>query len=352
MRELREFVCGAPWWSDDGRPLRADPAERALLPGDTWERATVPAGVRLAFVAGGVRAVEIAYEGSEPWETDTYRDVPPLFTLLSGDAVAGETSAAPGTHVARLELPHPEGEFTLHLPEALRPALRGLRPVGGGTLTPAPPRPRWLVHGDSITEGWWASRPHLAWPALAGRALGLDTVNLGYAGAARGELTSARQLGSLRGDFITLAFGTNCWSRTPSSTGLLYETTRAFLNLVRAGHPHTPLLVVSPLVRPDAESRPNELGATLADLRTAQERAVRDAIRGGDAHLTLLPGAGILGTRQLRDGVHPDDAGHELLADAVMACAPQGAQAIRDAGRCRYAAPPQGATGPHRPAAG
>ncbi|MFE0105993.1 GDSL-type esterase/lipase family protein [Streptomyces sp. NPDC059009] len=315
MRELGEFVRGAPWWSDDGRPLRADPAERELLPGDTWERATVPAGVRLAFAARGVREVEIAYEGREPWETDGYRDVPPVFTLLSGDAVAGETPAAPGTHVARLELPHPEGEFTLHLPEALRPALREVRPVGGGTLTPAPPRPRWLVYGDSITEGWSASRPHLAWPALAGRALGLDTVNLGYAGAARGELASARQLGSLRGDFITLAFGTNCWSRTPSSAPLLYETTRAFLTLVRQGNPHAPVLVVSPVVRPEAEVTPNELGATLGDLRAAVERAARDA------DVPVLPGAELVRADQLVDGVHPSDAGHAALAAAVTATA-------------------------------
>ncbi|MEV8319736.1 GDSL-type esterase/lipase family protein [Streptomyces sp. NPDC059900] len=300
---------GAAWWTPDGRVLRADPADRERLPGDTWERAGLPAGVRLEFTARGVSAVEVAYTASSPSATDSYRDAPAVFTLLAGEDAA-DTPAAPGEHRTLVPLPSPDGEFTLHLPESLRPVLHGLRPVDG-TLTPAAPRPRWLVYGDSIAEGWSVSRPHLAWPALAGRALGVQTVNLGYAGAARGELASAEQLASLEADLLTVAFGTNCWSRTPHSAGLLYETARAFLGLVRRGHPQAPLLVVSPVVRPDAESAPNALGATLEELRTAVERAAVDA--GAD----LLPGGGLLHAGHLVDGVHPGDAGHGILAEAV-----------------------------------
>lgn len=291
--------------------MRADPADRARLPGDTWERAGLPAGVRLEFTARGVSEVEVTYTASLPSETDSYRRAPAVFTLLAGQD-AFDTPAAPGEHRTLVRLPSPDGEFTLHLPEALRPVLHGVRPVDG-TLTPAARQPRWLVHGDSITEGWSVSRPHLAWPARAGRALGVETVNLGYAGAARGELASAEQLSSLDADLITLAFGTNCWSRTPHSARLLYETARAFLDLVRRGHPDIPLLVISPVVRPDAETTPNALGATLGDLRAAVERAALDAGAG------LLPGGGLLDAKHLVDGVHPGDEGHELLAKAVAA---------------------------------
>ncbi|MEV6754494.1 GDSL-type esterase/lipase family protein [Streptomyces sp. NPDC051214] len=391
---MREFVRGAPWWTEDGRVVRADPADRARLPGDTWERAGLPAGVRLQFTASGVSAVELTYTASHPSPTDAYSTAPPVFTLLTDSATGGggaqagasspkegaetrrragdppesteigaptnnpaesadgrttadspagsggasaarggdaaalgshaqdaapapapaparDTPATSGTHTVRIELPCPDGDFILHLPQALRPTLTDLRPVGGGTLRPRRKQPRWLVYGDSIVEGWSTSRPHLAWPALAGRALGVETVNLGYAGAARGELASAEQLATLDADFITLAFGTNCWSRVPHTARLLYETARAFLDLVRRGHPAVPLLVVSPVVRPDAETVPNVLGATLRDLRTAMERAALDA--GAD----LLPGGGLLDAGHLVDGVHPGDAGHALLAEAV-----------------------------------
>ncbi|MGW6027114.1 GDSL-type esterase/lipase family protein [Streptomyces sp. NPDC055099] len=306
---MREFVRGAAWWTEDGRVVRADPADRARLPGDTWERAGLPAGVRLEFTARGVSAVDVAYTASLPSETDAYRAAPAVFTLLAGeDAV--DTPASPGEHRVLIPLPSPDGTFTLHLPEALRPALHDVRPVSG-TLTPIARQPRWLVYGDSIAEGWSVSRPPLAWPALAGHALGVEMVNLGYAGAARGELASAEQLASLDADLITLAFGTNCWSRTPHSARLLYETARAFLDLVRRGHPDAPLLVVSPVLRPDAETVPNVLGASLRDLRTALERAALDA--GVD----LLPGGGLLDAKHLVDGVHPGDEGHRILAEAV-----------------------------------
>lgn len=316
---------GVAWWTEDGRVVRADPADRERLPADTWERAGLPAGVRLEFTARGVSALEITYTASPPSATDAYRDVPAVFTLLAGeDAV--DTPASPGEHRTLVHLPCPDGDFTLHLPETLRPALHGVRPVDG-TLTPTAPRPRWLVYGDSIAEGWSVSRPHLAWPALAGRVLGVETVNLGYAGAARGELASAEQLASLEADLLTVAFGTNCWSRTPHSAGLLYETTRSFLDLVRRGHPDVPLLVVSPVVRPDAETTPNALGATLADLRSAMERA---ALEAGAA---LLPGGKLLDAGHLVDGIHPGDEGHGLLAKAVASALPGGAPR-KGAGNC------------------
>ncbi|MDG4862828.1 SGNH/GDSL hydrolase family protein [Streptomyces sp. T-3] len=332
MTAPNSLLHGVSWWHGD-QVVRADPADRDRLPGDTWERATVPAGVRLEFVAHGARAVQIEYAASEALPADAYRGQEPVFTLLRGDEVLAEAAAEPTPKgVVRLELPATEGTdrapspptasasaagdaFTIHLPEILRPALYDVRALGG-TLSPAPARPRWLVYGDSISEGWTASRPHLAWPAVAGRALGLDTVNLGYAGAARGELASAEQLANLPGDLITLAFGTNCWSRTPCSAPLLYETTRAFLTVIRQAHPDTPLLVLSPVVRPDAEHTPNPLGATLSDLREAMERATEDA-RATDKHLTLLPGGPLLGPEHLADGVHPDDAGHARMGTAV-----------------------------------
>ncbi|WP_369245195.1 GDSL-type esterase/lipase family protein [Streptomyces sp. R41] len=307
---MKNLLRGLAWWSDDGRPLRADPADRDRLPADTWSRALVPAGVRLELRCHGVSALRIRYAATEPSLADTYRDSAPVFTLLSGDEVADEVPARPtddGTAV--FELPCPDGEFTVHLPEALSPVIRAVG-TDAGTVEAAPARPRWVVYGDSIVEGWSASRPHLAWPAIAGRALGVDTVNLGYAGAARGELASAEQLASLDADLVTIAFGTNCWARPPHSAALLYEVVRAFLTVVRQSHPHVPLLVVSPVVRPDADTTANRLGATLADLRDAVERAAHD--------VPLLPGGRLLDPAHLADGVHPGDAGHALLAEAVV----------------------------------
>ncbi|MGW7369516.1 GDSL-type esterase/lipase family protein [Streptomyces sp. NPDC054841] len=319
------FLRGVAWRAGE-RMVRADPADTARLPWDTCERAALPIGVRLEFIApDGARAVEVRYRAAVPGPTDALRDLAHCFALWQGDRCVHESFTEPAEEgTATIRLPPGTGPFTIHPPESRSPVFLGLRGVGG-TVVPGPVRPRWLVHGDSITEGWWSTRPAHSWPATAGRALGLDPVNLGYAGAARGELPTAQQLAALPGDLLTLAFGTNCWSRIPYSASLLYETTRAFVTLVRQGHPDTPLLLLSPVLRPDAESTPNALGATLAELRRAMEDAARDLVSAGDERLALLPGGDLLAPEHLADGLHPNDTGHALLAAAV-------ADALRTAG--------------------
>lgn len=311
------FLRGVAWVDGD-RPVRADPADTERLPWDTGERATLPIGVRLEFLARGAHAVEVLYRAAVPGPADALRDLAHNFSLWDRHGMVREVFTDPAAEaVVRIGLPGGPGPYTVHPPEAQAPLVLGLRGVGGA-LAPAPAAPRWVVHGDSITEGWWSTRPAHGWPAVAGRALGWDTVNLGYAGAARGELATAEQLAVLPADVLTLAFGTNCWTRVPYTAALLYETTRVFLDLVRQGHPRTPLLLVSPVLRPDAERTPNRLGATLGALRDAMERAARDRIAAGDGRLALLPGRDLLGPEHLADGLHPNDAGHRALGLAVV----------------------------------
>ncbi|MFI5803922.1 GDSL-type esterase/lipase family protein [Streptomyces sp. NPDC051561] len=323
------FLRGVAWRDEDGQPVRADPGDLDRLPWDVLERAGVPVGVRLEFVAYGADAVELHYR-AEPG------DVPHAFGLWADGRQWAEVLADPADEsVVRLELPPAQGPFTVYPPESQSPHFLGIRGLGG-RIEPAPPRPRWLVHGDSITEGWWSTRPAHAWPAAAGRALGLDTVNLGHAGAGRGELAVAQHLARVPAEALTLAFGTNCWGCTPFTPPLLTETARAFLALVRQGHPRTPLLVLSPVLRPAAEQAPNPLGATLAELRDALEDVVRERIAAGDERLALLPGHGLLGPEHLADGLHPNDEGHAVLADAV-ATAMGELLSRREAGRPRAA---------------
>ncbi|MFC8510137.1 GDSL-type esterase/lipase family protein [Streptomyces sp. NPDC057131] len=323
--EPAPFLRGTAWLDGD-RPVRADPGDLQRLPWDIAERAALPIGVRVEFTAApGTRAVELRYRAAVPHPGDELRALRHGFALWQGRRCLAEVFAEPAAESSvRIGLPPRGGEFTVHLPEGQAPVVRGLRPLGGA-LAPAPRRPRWLVHGDSITEGWWSTRPAHSWPATAGRALGLDPVNLGFAGGARGELPLAEHLARLPGELITLAFGTNCWAAVPCSAPLLYETTRAFVTLVRRGHPGTPLLLLSPVLRPAAERTGNALGATLAELRTAMEEAVRDLVAAGDARLALLPGRPLLGPEDLADGLHPNDRGHRRIAAAV-------ARALRAAG--------------------
>jgi lysophospholipase L1-like esterase len=90
----------------------------------------------------------------------------------------------------------------------------------------------------------------------------------------------------------------------------------AFLDVVREGHPDTPILVASPVVRPDAETTPNRLGATLADLRLVMEEVARERMES-DRRLALIPGGELIDATMLGDGLHPNDEGHAKMAAAL-----------------------------------
>jgi lysophospholipase L1-like esterase len=294
---------------------RADPNDFARLPVDTWASAQLPVTVRLELV-GDAEAIEVEYR------TETadlgYRGLGAgtKFALWRGGVCVAEELAVLGEGTVRLGLAsggETDSPAIVYLPEGMKPTVSSLRAIDG-SIEPAPRGPRWVAYGDSILEGWIASGPAGAWPAIAARTLGLDVVNLGYAGAARGEIVSAEHMASVDADLISISHGTNCWTRIPHSFDQMVANTTAFLDVVREAHPAAPLVVITPVLRPDAEDTPNRLGATLDDLRRAIDVAASRRVDEGDERLTIISGAGVLDAEHLADGIHPGDAGHEILA--------------------------------------
>jgi lysophospholipase L1-like esterase len=284
------------------------------LPADIAAAARVPAGVSLA-VSGPASVIEVSYTAAAPAGGMRGPSYGTAFAAYpaGADRPSAEAPARLGAGTVRLSLG--PGPTTVYLPEGMAPTVTGIAGLDGA-IAPSPPQRRWLAYGDSITEGWGASAPGRTWLATAARRLDLEAVNFGYAGSGRGELVVAEAMAAAAADVITVAFGTNCWGMIAFSEELLEATVRAFVASVRAGHPRTPIVAVSPIVRPDAETTPNRLGATLARLRAAYERAVL-GLGAADAGITLVPGREIVAADQLADGIHPDDAGHAALADAV-----------------------------------
>ncbi len=316
--EVDPFLRGLAWpAADDVAYPRADPADVRRLPSDTWAAATLPVGVRLE-ISGSARHLNVEYVASEPGPSYGMSPRSTFSVWRHGEQV-DEQEAAMGTGSVRLLLGEGSDRAIVYLPESLRPMITKLEAIDG-TIEPAAREPRWLAYGDSIAEGWVASSTPASWVSIAGRTHGLDAINLGYAGAARGEIASAEQMTRVEADVISVTHGTNCWGMIPFSSDMMRSTTEAFLRIVRSGHPGTPIVVASPIVRPDAEEQPNRLGTTLGDLRNAMEEAVRTV---ADELTTLISGKDLLSPDLLADGIHPNDEGHQVLAGVFGAAVHQ-----------------------------
>jgi lysophospholipase L1-like esterase len=284
------------------------------LPIDTWGTAQLPVTVRLEWI-GDATAVDITYRTATDDLGYRGKGAGTTFALFQHDECVDEQPAVLGEGTVRLSPTSGDTRSIVYLPEGMKPTVVDLTPVGGDIVS-APMQPRWLAYGDSVAEGWIASGPAGAWPAIAGRTHGLDVHNLGYAGSARGETPSAEQVAALTADVISITHGTNCWTRIPFSAATMEAQTATFLQIVRQGHPETPIVVATPVIRPDAEETPNRLGATLPDLRAAMEEAVRAL---GDHRIWLVPGQDLLTADLLGDGIHPGDEGHRVLAATIGA---------------------------------
>ncbi len=314
----KPFLRGVAFAGTERVPYpRAKPDDAARLPLDTWTQAQVPAGVRLELT-GDADVVEIAYVTATDKLGFRGEGAGTTFQLWRNGALVSEERAALGEGRARLKLgtgPAQE-RVIVYLPEGMKPRVVALD-AAHGTIEPAPAQPRWVCYGDSIAEGWSASSPALSWAATVARDYGLDVINMGYAGAARGEIVSAEHVASLAADVITLAYGTNCWNRIPHSEAQMTANLDAFLDVVRRAHQTTPVLVCSPLLRPEAEETKNILGATLSDLRSAMEHVVRARIADGDERLSLVEGLPIIDETGLADPTHPNDDGHRAIAASL-----------------------------------
>jgi lysophospholipase L1-like esterase len=207
--------------------------------------------------------------------------------------------------------------LTLYLPYNSVVEVEAIGPAHA--MAPAPAaaggRKPWIAFGDSITHGNNATDPGLTYPAIAARLLGIDHWNLGFAGAARGEPPVAEALAAMPASVISLAFGTNLMR-----FGMYYdraawrEVFRNFIEIIRNGHPDTPLLVITPIHRSaaNAERTPNARGLDQRAIRQEEEEVAAAASKAGDRQLHVLSGLDVLGESSaplLGDGIHPGDVG-------------------------------------------
>lgn len=322
-----------------------------------------PSGVRLAFQTRAT-AIELdvlptrrSYVGAPPRPDGIYDLIldgalVDQATATGGDTITidmatGATEHTPGP-IGTLRfagLPDRAKDVEIWLPHNETTELVALRT--DAPLEPAADRgrPVWLHHGSSISHGSDAASPSTTWPALAASLGRVELVNLGFGGSALLDPFTARVMRDTPADLISVKIGINLVNADLMRLRGFTAAMHGFLDTIRDGHPTAPLLVISPIYCPLQEDTPGPLAfdfsalsagklrfratgdpadraagkLTLTIIREELARIVRQR-SAEDPRLSYLDGLTLYGETDfaelpLPDGLHPDAATHQLIAE-------------------------------------
>lgn len=340
-----------------------------------------PSGVRLAFQTRAT-AIELdvlptrrSYVGAPPRPDGIYDllldgALADQATATGGDTITidmatGATEHTPGP-IGTLRfagLPDRAKDVEIWLPHNETTELVALRT--DAPLEPAADRgrPVWLHHGSSISHGSDAASPSTTWPALAASLGRVELVNLGFGGSALLDPFTARVMRDTPADLISVKIGINLVNADLMRLRGFTAAMHGFLDTIRDGHPTAPLLVISPIYCPLQEDTPGPLAfdfsalsagklrfratgdpadraagkLTLTIIREELARIVRQR-SAEDPRLSYLDGLTLYGETDfaelpLPDGLHPDAATHQLIAERFAKSAFNGRGPLSAEGR-------------------
>ena len=211
-------------------------------------------------------------------------------------------------------------------------------------LAPADQRaPTWVHYGSSISQGSNAATAATIWTAVASRLGGVELTNLGFGGSALLDPFVARTMRDLPVELISVKVGINIVNSDLMRRRAFAPALHGFLDVIRDGHPDTPLLLVTPLWSPIFEHTPGPgafdpdalaRGKTrfvaagdpaevqrgkldLATIRADIDQVFQDR-SASDPNLFALDGTALYGasdaqSHPLPDDLHPDAATHQLI---------------------------------------
>ena len=301
--------------------------------------ASASAGVRIVL-EGSASAVELeldierlSRDDQEPWPASIVATVGGVVvdTLTVDDAIGARVMLDLASDAAR----GLDGRLEIWLPHTARVGLRRLWSNGPLSVPNQKADRRWLHHGSSISHSLEADGPVTRWTAQVARGQNLSLIDMGFAGEAMLDPFVARVIAASDADVITLKLGINIVNAGGMIPRTFGPALHGFLDIIREGHPHTPVMVISPIICSPHEHNP---GPTIVgssgfygrspdpdedalDLVRVRE-IIADVVRtraASEGRLSYLDGRELLGVDPgdaalLPDLLHPDQAGMNLMA--------------------------------------
>lgn len=233
-------------------------------------------------------------------------------------------------------LPTGNKRCEIWLPQNAMVELRHLSLTDGASIQKidTDARPRWIHYGSSISHCLESEHPSMIWPAVAAARLGWCLQNLGFGGQCQLDPFVARTMAQSDADILSIKTGINIINGDTMRERIFLPLLHGFLDTIREHKPDTPIVLVSPIYCPSAESHPGPTvpvngkfvvipghdairkeSLTLERVRALMAELVE---RRGDNQLYYLDGKTLFNEADaddLPDDLHPNPEGYVRMGE-------------------------------------
>lgn len=218
--------------------------------------------------------------------------------------------------LAGFQLPAGEHRVTVYLPWSAETVVNKVELSEGASVLPVTKSCKLMCFGDSITQGYISQFTSLSYVNQVARALNAEVVNQGIGGYTFNEATLDESILPCKPDIITVAYGTNDYSRNETPEAYA-ERSGAYIQKLAKLFPDTPILGILPIYRNDQNHNARKL------FRTYSLNDAREILRNHYAALPngyVLEETGIphLSQAYAADFLHPNDFGFSLMSPEIV----------------------------------
>ena len=209
-----------------------------------------------------------------------------------------------------VELPRGTNRVVVYLPGLSKAMLKSLEFTGATEIAPIAKKRRIICYGDSITQGYDARYPSLAYTNIVADVLDAEVINKAIGGDRfNPELAALPDAG--RFDLVTVGYGTNDWSHELRE--VLEDKSERFFDALEKNYPGVPVCAILPLWRHD--------WMRVTDVGTFEEGyAIIRAAAGKHPNVKVVNGWDLLPHLEscVSDGLHPNDFGFQFMARNLL----------------------------------
>ncbi len=325
FEQIRSIARGFAYISEetDGLVFHRFTAEQETLykreKPDFYAKTQASSGVRMHFRTDSTtltfRArIQNQSSSRSRYSFDVWVDGKPIAFMDNDDpTISYPSQGFPLTPVDRtIDLGAGTKEVQMYFPWSVLPCVTDMCLDDGACIEPIKPAKTMLMFGDSITHGYDALRPSKTYASRLADALDADARNK----AIGGEIffpALAAQADDLAPDYISVAYGTNDWSKCLPDQ--FRYNCREFYKALHDNYPTARIFAITPIWRGDyRDYRP--MGDFFTIANTIREvTADLDRVTVIDGFDLVPQDTALFSDRYL----HPDDAGFDHYATNLIA---------------------------------